>query len=220
MKLDVKKLCFLTFLFVALPFVLVTAQEVSENKEEKKVVVITKTIDENGNVTVEKIIKEGADISDEEIEKMMEEAGEKEVKVTVRTDKKEKDSKVVKEKGKSKTKSYTIQIDDEDVKINQEGNNVFIFKNDSTDQDVKVYKMKGEDGEDIEIKIEEIIEKKEEDGSQEEKDSDVLKWIQKDGEKINLEDGKVIIIEEEIEETGEGGKKVIKKKKIVKKKIE
>ncbi len=330
MNFDVIKSGLLTLMFIALPSALIFAQEETEIKEEKKVIVITKTIDADGNVTVEKVVKEGGDISDEEIQQMIEEGDEKEVKVTVRTDKKTKDVKAIKEKGKSKTKSYTIEVDGEDVKINQKGDNVFIFKADGDDEDVRVFKVKGDDGEDIEVEVEEIIEKEEHEGLHEEHikkikkgngaflglmadpekegalevldvvegsaaekcglqkgdvlnsingkaidnfeslidvlaelkpndqieigytregvtqsakatltehkadevhkiikiekdgdhEGDVMKWIQKDGEEIEIEGGEVIIIEEEIEETEKGGKKIVKKKKIIKKKAE
>lgn len=98
-------------------FVQLQAQDANgnvEQKEEKKVIIIKKTIDENGKETTEKIVKEGDDaeniffIDDNgekveiEIDKMLEEDG----KTMKWTSKDGKDMKVIK-------KSETIEVDDD-----------------------------------------------------------------------------------------------------------
>ncbi|MDF1868518.1 MAG: hypothetical protein P1U70_27085, partial [Saprospiraceae bacterium] len=172
MKTILLRTTILIFTLLATCPTFINAQE--ESKTEKKVVVITKTIDENGNVTVKKKVTEGGDINDVEIKKMMEEV-EKEMEVQVEIkSKKLKEHKTKESKSKKKYKTYTIEIDDDDDDEGEEEHKVMIFKSDDGAEkviitkdseqidlkgdNVKIIKMKGDEGEDIEIKIKELME--------------------------------------------------------------
>jgi hypothetical protein len=172
MKTQLLRTTILIFTLLATCPTFINAQE--ESKTEKKVVVITKTIDENGNVTVKKKVIEGGDINEVEIKKMMEEV-EKEMEVQVEIKSKNlKEHKTKESKSKKKYKTYTIEIDEDDDDEGEEEHKVMIFKSDDGAEkviitkdgeqidlkgdNVKIIKMKGDEGEDIEIKIKELME--------------------------------------------------------------
>lgn len=200
-ELHLGKLCFLVFLFLGLNLTL-TAQE--ETKESKKITIITKKIDKDGKEIVEKQIIEGDEANDVDIDALI-------------------------EKAKKEAKEIDISIDQEEkrmIKAEGEGNKTVTIVTKRKDKDgkeiVEKRVMEGTDLDDAEINA--LIEKAKKDGGEidvriEMKEERVIRkkgkgekniWIEKDGEKIDLDnmegdnvmifktdDGKVIKMEGE-----------------------
>lgn len=157
-KLHLGTLCLMAFLFLGINPNL-TAQVTT--KASKKVVIITKKIDKDGNETVEKIVREGAEIDDAEIDKLIEKAKKEGGEIDVRIEKEER--KVIKKSKDGKTENIWIEKDGQKIDLDKmEGDGVMIFKT----EDGKIIKLdgaelheehitteKGAEDEDIEITV-------------------------------------------------------------------
>ncbi len=182
-----------------------------EKKSKKKIEVVTKTVDENGEEKVTRIIREGEEVNEEEIDKLMKEhLGEsKTMDVTVEMDEGGKEKIIIKETGKDgKVIKRKIVTQGQDVEVEGDGSDEMIFITEDgevtelKDKEVKIIRKKS--GENIQIEVEDLVE-------------DKMIWTEKDG----AEKGDVIIIEEEITEEldkdGKTVKKTVKKRKTIKK---
>jgi hypothetical protein len=137
------KIKILTTLICLLCIGLLNVNAQKENpKVEKKVVIVKKTVDENGNETVEKIVKEGEDANQYIEDLHIDKDGNKEIKVRIKT--------------KSNGEGENIWISDDNEVINLEGKK-FKFHSNNKDENGNYHKKikivtKGENGE------EEVIE--------------------------------------------------------------
>ena len=193
----------------------INAQE-AENKEKRKMTVITKSVAKDGKTTTTTVVKEGDEMSDEEMDKIIEEALEKGNEIDVKVETVDgiegKGKIIIKEKGENGVqKKYTIIKKTQEIEVESDGEHEIIHldKDHGNEKikEIKVIKKKSADGKNIEITI----------GSKDGKEDKMI-WLEKE----DGEDGDIIIIEEEtMEEKGEDGKTikktVKKKKKIVKK---
>jgi len=215
-ELHLGKLCFLVFLFLGLNVTL-TAQE--KTKESKKITIITKKIDKDGKEIVEKQIIEGDEAVDVDIDALIEKAKKdaKEIDVSIEQEKK----RMTKIEGKgNKTVTIVTKKKGENgkeiiEKRVMEGNDI-----EDAEIDAMIEKAKMDGG-----KVEVRIEREETREMKQKKGKNI--WIEKDGEKIDLEnmegenvmifktdDGKVIKMEGEelheehvvIKKDGSGGK--------------
>ncbi|RMG88557.1 MAG: PDZ domain-containing protein [Bacteroidetes bacterium] len=121
----------------------------AQAQEATKVIIITKTIDANGNVSVEKTVREGDDMDAEEINKWIgKSGGNANIWVAGDDDKKgEKDIEI------------EIEKDDDDADRNEQ--KIIIFQPEDENEAVEVFKIKGDDGEDIQVRV--VVEDDDED---------------------------------------------------------
>lgn len=191
-----------------------SAQEVLAQQEEKKVKkieIVTKTIDENGEEKMTKIVREGEDASDAEIEKLLADLDGEFKLVNVEIEKNDDGtSKIIITKTDEAGQVTKSKITGTD-KQGSDHAKIIITTDEETspekEQSVKIIKKKSLEGGATEI----IIEKEMDETGE-------MILIEEDG----IQDGSVIILEEETtEETDSDGKtvkKTVKKKKIIKKK--
>ena len=172
-KLHLGALCLAAFLFLGINPSL-TAQVTT--KESKKVIIITKKIDKDGNETVEKIVKEGAEIDDAEIDRIIEKAKKEGGEIDVRIEKEQR--KVIKKSKDGQTKNIWIEKDGKKIDLDKmEGEDVMIFKT----EDGKVIKLDG-----AELHEEHIVIEKEA-ASGEGKDIEVTVTVDEDGNTTTVE---------------------------------
>ncbi len=185
-KFHLGALCLFAFLFLGINLNL-NAQVTT--KESKRVVIITKKIDKDGNETIEKIVKEGAEIDDAEIDKIIEKAKKEGGEIDIRIEKEQR--KVIKKSKNGQTENIWIEKDGEKTNLeDMEGEDVMIFKTD----DGKIIKLDGAELHEEHITIEK-------DAGDE--DIEVTVSVDEDGNtKIIKKRKKVADVEAKLEEMG------------------
>lgn len=130
-----------------------------EKKEVRKMTIITKTIDEDGNETVTKTVKEGDEVSDEEIDKIIQEHTGGEIDVEVDMEKEGTEKIIIKEKGeKGEQKQYRIIKETQEIEVESDEKGemeVIVIDGDDDaegEHKIKIIK-KGENGEEEEYII-------------------------------------------------------------------
>lgn len=153
-----------------------------QKKSSKKIVIVKKTVDENGNETVEKIIKEGDDAADFDVAEYLEkeDSGNVEINVEVQTE--------GLEKKKELEKEIEVVVKNETVIINGDGEKV-ILKIDDTDrqeittEDGKHIIILKKEGDDVDVN--ELLEgmdiEIEEDGNEGKKEIRIMKMKKGNG---------------------------------------
>lgn len=142
------------------------AQSEKVKKKEKKVVIVKKQIDEDGNETIEKRVLKGGEAAEFDLDDL------ENVDISI-------DEKVIK-------------IDDEEIEIDSEGATekrvrIMAFDSDSDEISPEVLEKLKKEG----IDVESLMSEGEEGAKR--------VWIQKDGEEIEIDDEKIVMIH-----TGEG----------------
>lgn len=130
------------------------AQDAPAPKKEVKMIMIKKTVDENGNETVEKIVKEGKDA--EEFIWVDEDGEEKDIKIIIKeNDEIDIDEEIeieIEEKIKVKKGRKSVNVDVEETNGNK---TIKIVEADGEEVDVQVISL--EDGEAIPANIQEKL---------------------------------------------------------------
>lgn len=138
-KLHLVAICSFSLFFMGISTSLVAQEEITETK---KVVIITKKIDKDGNETIERIEKDGEEVDDAMIDKIIEEAKKSGKSVDIRIEKES--QKIIKNRKKKTTKEIDIdQIEGNEIE------DVMIFKTD----DGKIIEINEEEGEEIEVTV-------------------------------------------------------------------
>ncbi len=210
-----KFIAFKTIALLLFSFALFTQNAFAQQdkKSKKKVEIVTKTIDENGEEKVTKIVREGEEVNEEEMEKLLKEhSGEsKTMDVTVEMGEDGQEKIIIKETGKDgKVIKRKIVTQGQQVEVEGDGGDEIIFLSEDgevtefKEKDIKIIRRKS--GENIQIEVEDKIE-----------GEPGMMWKEDDG----AGKGDVIIIEEEITEEldkdGKTVKKTVKKRKTIKK---
>ena len=127
MKLN-KKFCLLTILLTGFINLTFAQTETEITKSDKKVVIVTKTKDADGNEVVEKVVKEGEEIDDAALEKMINaelEAKGVKLKKGEQIEKEVEEEVIIDENGK-KTTTRRIKMKVGDEKVQQQDREVII----------------------------------------------------------------------------------------------
>lgn len=174
-KLHLGILCLVALLFSGINPSL-TAQVTT--KESKKIVIITKKIDKDGNETVEKIVREGADIDDAEIDRIIEVAKKESKEIDIQIETAER--KVIKKKKDGETKNIWIEKDGKKISLDKmDDDGMMIFKT----EDGEIIKLDG-----AELHEEHtVIEKEAGAASRENEDIEVTVTVDEDGNTTTVE---------------------------------
>lgn len=135
-------------------------------QQEKKIVIVKKTVDKDGNVNVEKIVKEGEDTKDFDVDKFLKENKEegKEIDVDVR---------VTDVMDDTEERSVDVTVEGDNIIINEDGEQTVIKmegdaeRKEITTEDGKHIIIMTKEGEDVDELLEEMEVTVGEDGKKE-----------------------------------------------------
>lgn len=109
----------------------------TEKDANKKIVIITKTKDEDGKEVTKKIIQEGEEVNEEEINKMINEELEKEgfkMKIDTEIEKEIEEEVIIDENGKKvTTKRIKMKVSEEDLEMGESSDHIIIKRDGKED---------------------------------------------------------------------------------------